>query len=133
MKERVALLADVSVPHIDQRYKMQQEIGAGAQATVYLAIAKVKDKGVKRAVKVFDQSDLEDDDLFDALRMEIMILRQLKHPCAPHTPRPIAPILSSPHPRASPQLPDGRSLPPRRAASRLRPSPVGARAAASST
>ena len=28
----------------------------------------------------FDQKELEDDDLFDALRMEIMILKQLKHP-----------------------------------------------------
>lgn len=86
VKERVELLADVAVPSIDQRYKMQGELGAGAQATVYAAVAKVKDKGAKRAIKVLDQSDLEDDDLFDALRMEIMILRQLQHPYAP---RPI--------------------------------------------
>lgn len=30
---------------------------------------------------MLDIKELEDDDLFDALRMEIMILRQLKHPC----------------------------------------------------
>lgn len=32
-------------------------------------------------LQVLDVKELEDDDLFDALRMEIMILRQLKHPC----------------------------------------------------
>ena len=33
-------------------------------------------------LQVLDIKELEDDDLFDALRMEIMILRQLKHPYA---------------------------------------------------
>ena len=33
-----------------------------------------------RPAQVLDIKELEDDDLFDALRMEIMILRQLKHP-----------------------------------------------------
>ena len=32
--------------------------------------------------QVLDQNELKDDDLFDALRMEIMILKQLKHPYA---------------------------------------------------
>ena len=38
---------------------------------------------------MLDQKELEDDDLFDALRMEIMILKQIKHPCAllPHPSR----------------------------------------------
>ena len=79
LEERVKLLADVSVSGIEQRYKMQQVLGSGAQATVYQAVAKKTQR--KAAVKVLDQKELEDDDLFDALRMEIMILKQLKHPC----------------------------------------------------
>mgnify|MGYP001184049505 CR=1 FL=1 len=84
LEARVNLLADVSVSEIGQRYKMQQVLGSGAQATVYQAVAKKTQR--KAAVKVLDQTELNDDDLFDALRMEIMILKQLKHPCAcpPH-------------------------------------------------
>ena len=36
--------------------------------------------GARGGRQVLDQKELEDDDLFDALRMEIMILKQLKHP-----------------------------------------------------
>ena len=37
-------------------------------------------------MQVLDQKELEDDDLFDALRMEITILKQLKHPCVQSRP-----------------------------------------------
>ena len=74
------MLADATCSDIGQRYKMQQVLGSGAQATVYQAVAKKSQR--KTAVKVLDQNELKDDDLFGALRMEIMILKQLKHPCA---------------------------------------------------
>jgi serine/threonine protein kinase len=102
----------VTVPDIAHRYRMQNVLGSGAQATVYQALQKKTNR--KTAVKVrhlasrslaragfptcaalralpsappqvLDQKELEDDDLFDALRMEIMILKQLKHPCATHS------------------------------------------------
>jgi len=37
VEQRVGALADVSVSDIAQRYKMQEELGSGAQATVYRA------------------------------------------------------------------------------------------------
>ena len=44
------MLADVSVTDIAQRYRMQNVLGSGAQATVYQAMK--KGSQVKRAVKV---------------------------------------------------------------------------------
>ena len=100
LEARVTMLADATCSDIAQRYKMQQVLGSGAQATVYQAVAKrsqcktaVKVHSVQRLLsamtieasilsQVLDQNELKDDDLFDALRMEIMILKQLKHPYA---------------------------------------------------
>ena len=50
LEARVQLLADVSVTDIAQRYKMQQVLGSGAQATVYQAMAKKSQR--KTAIKV---------------------------------------------------------------------------------
>ena len=50
LEERVQLVADVSVSDIAQRYRMQQVLGSGAQATVYQATSKKSSKKV--AVKV---------------------------------------------------------------------------------
>ena len=51
--------------------------------------------------QVLDQKELEDDDLFDALRMEIMILKQLKHPCVPRHIYDERPVLAPP-PQSAP-------------------------------
>lgn len=75
---RVKSLADVEVNEIGQRYKMQEELGSGAQATVYKG--QNKKTGGKVAIKVLESQELEDDELYDALRMEINLLRQLNHP-----------------------------------------------------
>ena len=75
---RVKSLADVEVNEIGQRYKMQEELGSGAQATVYKG--QNKKTGGKVAIKVLESAELEDDELYDALRMEINLLRQLNHP-----------------------------------------------------
>ena len=40
VEQRVSALSDVSVSDIAQRYKMQEELGSGAQATVYRATHK---------------------------------------------------------------------------------------------
>jgi len=78
VEARVKSLADVEVNEIGQRYKMQEELGSGAQATVYKG--QNKKTGGKVAIKVLESQELEDDELFDALRMEIGLLRQLNHP-----------------------------------------------------
>lgn len=78
VEARVKSLADVEVTDIGQRYKMQEELGSGAQATVYKG--QNKKSGGKVAIKVLELQELEDDELFDALRMEIGLLRQLNHP-----------------------------------------------------
>ena len=77
VEERVASLAEVSVSDIAQRYKVGEEIGAGAQATVYRATH--KKTGSKVAIKIIENNWLEDDEVYEALRMEIALLRQLKH------------------------------------------------------
>ena len=78
-------LADVEVTDIAQRYKMQEELGSGAQATVYKG--QNKKTGGKVAIKVLESQELEDDELFDALRMEIGLLRQVSTPARPPRPR----------------------------------------------
>jgi len=78
LEERVKLLADVEVSDISQRYRMNGVLGSGAQATVYAGVSKKSQKKV--AIKVLDAKELEDDELFDALRMEINILKQIRHP-----------------------------------------------------
>ena len=55
LEDRVQLLQDVSVSDISQRYKMQQVLGSGAQATVYQALSKKTQQ--KRAIKVRDAPD----------------------------------------------------------------------------
>ena len=50
LEARVNELADATVADISHRYKMQEELGAGAQATVYKAVH--KKSGGKVAVKV---------------------------------------------------------------------------------
>lgn len=78
LEERVALLSDAAVGDIGSRYKLGEELGSGAQATVYRGVS--KKTGGKVAIKVLDSKDLEDDELFEALRMEITLLKQLQHP-----------------------------------------------------
>jgi len=78
LEGRAQSLADVTVNDISQRYKMQEELGAGAQATVYKGLSRKNNQKV--AIKVLDAKELEDDELYDALRMEITLLRQLRHP-----------------------------------------------------
>ena len=50
LEQRVNIVADVSVSDIAQRYRMQQVLGSGAQATVYQAVSKKTQRKV--AVKV---------------------------------------------------------------------------------
>ena len=57
---------------------MNGVLGSGAQATVYAGLSKKNQQKV--AIKVLDCKELEDDELFDALRMEIQILKQIRHP-----------------------------------------------------
>ncbi|EOD17267.1 hypothetical protein EMIHUDRAFT_458996 [Emiliania huxleyi CCMP1516] len=78
LEQRVASIVDSTLKDISQRYKIQEELGAGAQATVYKATH--KRNHMKVAIKVIEIKELEDDELFDALRMEILLLRQLDHP-----------------------------------------------------
>ena len=85
VEARVKSLADVEVTDIAQRYKMQEELGSGAQATVYKG--QNKKTGGKVAIKVLESQELEDDELFDALRMEIGLLRQVGAPARPPRPR----------------------------------------------
>ena len=85
VEARVKSLADVEVSDIAQRYKMQEELGSGAQATVYKG--QNKKTGGKVAIKVLESQELEDDELFDALRMEIGLLRQVGAPARPPRPR----------------------------------------------
>ena len=84
VEARVKSLADVEVSDIGQRYKMQEELGSGAQATVYKG--QNKKSGGKVAIKVLELQELEDDELFDALRMEIGLLRQVSAPACPSRP-----------------------------------------------
>lgn len=84
VEARVKSLADVEVSDIGQRYKMQEELGSGAQATVYKG--QNKKTGGKVAIKVLELQELEDDELFDALRMEIGLLRQVSAPACPSRP-----------------------------------------------
>ena len=51
LEARVIMLADATCSDIGQRYKMQQVLGSGAQATVYQAVAKRSQR--KTAVKVY--------------------------------------------------------------------------------
>ena len=81
VEARVKSLADVDVSEIGQRYKMQVELGSGAQATVYKG--QNKKSGGKVAIKVLEQAELEDDELFDALRMEVGLLKQVAAPGRP--------------------------------------------------
>ena len=81
VEARVKSLADVDVSDIGQRYKMQEELGSGAQATVYKG--QNKKSGGKVAIKVLEQAELEDDELFDALRMEVGLLKQVAAPGRP--------------------------------------------------
>ena len=81
VEARVKSLADVDVSEIGQRYKMQEELGSGAQATVYKG--QNKKSGGKVAIKVLEQAELEDDELFDALRMEVGLLKQVAAPGRP--------------------------------------------------
>ena len=50
IEARAASLADVTVNDISQRYKMQEELGAGAQATVYKGLNRKNNQKV--AIKV---------------------------------------------------------------------------------
>ena len=56
LDERVKLLADVSVPDISQRYRMQGVLGAGAQATVYQGLAKKNQRKVAIKVCIMEPS-----------------------------------------------------------------------------
>ena len=78
LEERVSLLSDITVGDISSRYRLNGVLGSGAQATVYAGLARKTQRKV--AVKVLDSKELEDEELFDALRLEIMILKQLRHP-----------------------------------------------------
>ena len=89
VEARVKSLADVEVTDIGQRYKMQEELGSGAQATVYKG--QNKKSGGKVAIKVLELQELEDDELFDALRMEIGLLRQVSAPACPSRPHSYGP------------------------------------------
>ncbi|EOD18265.1 hypothetical protein EMIHUDRAFT_461387 [Emiliania huxleyi CCMP1516] len=87
LEQRVASIVDSTLKDISQRYKIQEELGAGAQATVYKATHKrnhMKARPLRTppaaAARVIEIKELEDDELFDALRMEILLLRQLDHP-----------------------------------------------------
>ena len=81
VEARVKSRADVEVNEIGQRYKMQEELGSGAQATVYKG--QNKKTGGKVAIKVLESQELEDDELFDALRMEVGLLKQVAAPGRP--------------------------------------------------
>ena len=46
LEGRAQSLADVTVNDISQRYKMQEELGAGAQATVYKGLSRKNNQKV---------------------------------------------------------------------------------------
>ena len=52
VEQRVSALSDVSVSDIAQRYKMQEELGSGAQATVYRATHKKTNAKVRLPARV---------------------------------------------------------------------------------
>mmetsp|Transcript_10367 Transcript_10367/g.28601 ORF Transcript_10367/g.28601 Transcript_10367/m.28601 type:complete len:710 (+) Transcript_10367:118-2247(+) len=78
VEKRALSIVDETLREVTHRYKMQEELGTGAQATVYKATHRKTARKV--AIKVIELKELEDDELFDALRMEIGLLRQLSHP-----------------------------------------------------
>jgi len=78
IEERVKSLVNVTVDDIALRYTIKEELGSGAQATVYKGLH--KKTSAKVAIKVIEARELEDDELYDALRMEVNLMRQLKHP-----------------------------------------------------
>jgi len=76
--QRVQSLGSMALDDISSRYTIKEELGSGAQATVYKANNKKTNQKV--AIKVLEMKELEDDDLFEALRLEVVLMRQLKHP-----------------------------------------------------
>ena len=58
VKERAELLADVTIADIAHRYRMQNVLGSGAQATVYQAVAKKTNRKVAVKVRAAQQHHL---------------------------------------------------------------------------
>lgn len=58
VKERAELLADVTIADIAHRYRMQNVLGSGAQATVYQAMAKKTNRKVAVKVRAAQQHHL---------------------------------------------------------------------------
>ena len=71
-------LADVTLKDISTRYTLKNELGSGAQATVYLGQSKGSGSS-KVAIKVLPLAELEDDEVYEALRMECTLAKQLRH------------------------------------------------------
>jgi serine/threonine protein kinase len=76
---RATSLADVTLKDISTRYTLKNELGSGAQATVYLGQSKGSGSS-KVAIKVLPLAELEDDEVYEALRMECTLAKQLRHP-----------------------------------------------------
>jgi len=89
---RVTDLADHHVDDIETRYEFLEEIGQGASSQVYLARRRstpsspggahspVIDFAREVAIKVFDTEELDDDDVFEAVKTEVEVLRRVRHP-----------------------------------------------------
>ena len=76
---RATSLADVTLKDISTRYTLKNELGSGAQATVYLGQSKGSGSS-KVAIKGLPLAELEDDEVYEALRMECTLAKQLRHP-----------------------------------------------------
>ena len=79
-------------PRAVGNYQLGDRLGEGTFGTVLKGTHSIASERV--AIKVLESQELEDDELFDALRMEIGLLRQVGAPARPPRPPPPPPALT---------------------------------------
>jgi len=78
LDDRIKALSDVKVDDVAAVYTLGDELGRGRFSVVQAATH--KQEGSRYAVKVVENSSLDDEENLEALETEIKILRQLSHP-----------------------------------------------------
>jgi len=78
LDDRIKALSDVKVDDVAAVYTLGDELGRGRFSVVQAATH--KQEGSRYAVKVVDNSSLDDEENLESLETEIKILRQLSHP-----------------------------------------------------
>lgn len=77
-EQRVAALADVKCNDISELYVLGKELGQGRFSTVHLGTS--VGTGTRVALKVVENTSLDDEENLDALEQEVRIMRMLDHP-----------------------------------------------------